>query len=646
MCGGSEAAGGSPSTNLWQVTGPGRRDGFLSEEQIEEIAGHLRAGRRLPPHLFPHLFETSKEYQLAYAGKARRADVLAETMAVPLQPVKTFGETGDSWSNMLILGDNLQVLRRLIQLKDTGCLRNENGTDGVRVCYIDPPFATLRDFQGAKGERAYLDRVAGAEFVEFLRRRLVLIHKLLANDGSLYVHLDEKKSHYVKIILDEIFGENNFQREIIWRIGWISGYKSAARNWVRNHDVILYYTKDAAHLKFNKTYLPYPEGYERRGNHTPTGSGYPIEDVWNANPSEFALSGIDSLDSIQIKSFSKEKTGFPTQKNESIARRIIEASSDPGDIVLDCFCGSGTTAVAAESATGGARRWICVDSGKYAVYTTQARLLREERRSKHFTVYNAGLYDYKAIRDLPWLEYRQFALQLFQCRPSEECISGVTFDGYLGEHPVLVYNFTEHEGAKIGEEFVNDLAALCKGRLGPRCFIIAPALAVQPYEDYLDVDGTRFFFLRIPYSIIAELHKRAFSELRQPDSKGMTNASIDSVGFDFIQPPRVECDYTRVDEVLVVTVLEFESEAYAAVQSDADIADLAMVMVDYDYDGEIFDLDSVRYCEDLETVGYRIEIPVEEAGGHLMLIYLDVYGNEHREVKGPSDFRGVDAAKV
>ena len=91
---------------------------------------------------------------------------------------------------------------------------------------------------------------------------------------------------------------------------------------------------------------------------------------------------------------------------------------------------------------------------------------------------------------------------------------------------MLVYNFKDHPEAKIGRPFVEDIASLCRDRLGPRCFIIAPALAVEPYEDYLDVEGTRFFFLRIPYSIIAELHKRAFSELRQPTSEAAANAPI------------------------------------------------------------------------------------------------------------------------
>src|SRR5260370_13570273 len=213
----------------------------LTAEQIEEITHLLRAGRRLPPHLFPNLFETSREYELAYRGKARRADILAETMAVPLQPVRTFGMGQGDWSNMLILGDNMQVLRQLLRLKDDGRLRNADGTDGIRLCYIDPPFASQREFTGSRNEKAYIDRVAGAEFVEHLRRRLILIRELLADDGSIYVHLDLKKGHYIKVILDEIFGEQNFRSEISRVKCNPKNFEQAAFGNV--HDLIFFYSK-------------------------------------------------------------------------------------------------------------------------------------------------------------------------------------------------------------------------------------------------------------------------------------------------------------------------------------------------------------------------------------------------------------------
>jgi site-specific DNA-methyltransferase (adenine-specific)/adenine-specific DNA-methyltransferase len=608
----------------------------LSDEQIEEVVGLLRAGRRLPPHLFPGLFEVPKEYELAYRGKTRAVDVLADTMAMPIQPVRTFGEAVDGWSNMLIFGDNLQVLRQLLNMKDAGELRNADGSPGVRVCYIDPPFASAREFSGANDEAAYVDRIAGAEFVEHLRKRLILIRELLSEDGSLYVHLDERKSHYVKVVLDEVFGEGHFEREIVWRIGWVSGYKSAAPNWVRNHESILFYRRGSTKV-FNKEYIPYPEGYERRGGTAPTGKGIPLEDTWNCNPA-------DRLDSIQIMSFSREKTGFPTQKNAALVQRIVRASSKPGDVVLDAFVGSGTAGIAAMHE---GRRWIGIDSSKFAIYHAQARLLRDDSTWKPgngFTLYNAGLYDYASLRALPWQRYLAFVLQLFQCRRSDFDLGGVRFHGHIADDPVFVYDFTQHEDARIGRPFVEDLARLCGNRIGGRCFIIAPASVIDLYEDYVTVGNTKFFFLRIPYSIIAELHKKAFSDLRQPTSEARANAAIESVGFDFVVPPRVECRYSASSEALAVEILQFESEAFAAAESEENIADLAMVLVDHDYDGDLFKLDAVHFAENLKDAGWRFSIPVNDAGARILIVYVDLFGNEYRELKKRSDFAGSAAS--
>jgi hypothetical protein len=265
--------------------------------------------------------------------------------------------------------------------------------------------------------------------------------------------------------------------------------------------------------------------------------------------------------------------------------------------------------------------------------------------SPSFTLFNAGLYDYQSLRDLPWDAYRQFVLQLFQCRPQEETLAGVRFDGFIGDHRVLVYDFKSHPEATVGAAYVSDIAGVVGERLGTRCFIIAPAVTVEPYEDYIDVAGTRFYFLRIPYSIIAELHKRAFTELRQPSSEDLLNATIESVGFDFVTPPLVEATYTADEETFAIRIDRFESEAFAAGASEENIEDLAMVMVDCNYDGEVFDLDLVLFAEDLAQSEWTISIPREASGDRLMVIYLDLYGNEHREVKAPADFAPIKRPK-
>jgi DNA modification methylase len=281
-------------------------------------------------------------------------------------------------NDRIVVGDNLHALNAL--------LRDHAGK--VDLVYIDPPFSTGGKFSVATRvgmprdgrappeveAPAYSDRWDGGVdgFLAMLDPRLRLAHELLAPHGSFYLHCDPTVGHAVKLLLDEIFGADSFQREIVWRIGWVSGFKSKARNWIRNHDLIFFYVKDPKHFTFNKIYVPYPEGYVRRDGSPPRGQGMPTDDVWNANDTEFLLEGADSLDSIQIKSFSREKCGYATQKNESIARRIIEASSNPGDLVADFFCGSGTTGVAARRLQ---RRFIGCDWSAAAVHLAKKRML-------------------------------------------------------------------------------------------------------------------------------------------------------------------------------------------------------------------------------------------------------------------------------
>ncbi len=299
------------------------------------------------------------------------------------------GDVGrpEPWSNLLIHGDNLLALDALL----------DRFSGAVDLAYIDPPFATGQNFSlvqriperdalpGARHAnassrmeelraRAYSDVWPGgpAAFFAMLDARLRRVYELLSPSGCLYVHVDPTIGHGVKLLLDEVFGPESFQREIVWRIGWVSGFKTKARNWIRNHDTIYFYTKDPQRFTFNKSYVPHPPGYRRRDGSLPRGHGIPIDDVWNANEAEFALRGEASLDSIQIKSFSREKTGYATQKNYSLLRRIIEASSNPGDLVADLFCGSGTSLIAAQR---GGRRWIGCDCAGAAVHVTRKRLL-------------------------------------------------------------------------------------------------------------------------------------------------------------------------------------------------------------------------------------------------------------------------------
>lgn len=290
---------------------------------------------------------------------------------------------GGDWKNRLIYGDNLLAMQALL------CGDKETGLPPMRgqvdLIYIDPPYDSKADYrtnitlpnESVEQRPTVLEQFAYSDMwkegtVSYLQEmypRLALMKELLSEQGSIYVHLDWHVAHYVKLILDDIFGKENFIREIIWRIGWVSGYKSSVNNWIRNHDTILFYSKNKDYI-FNKEYIPYPEGYVRRDGNAPTGKGYPIEDTWNCT-------ALDSLDSIQLMSFSKEKVGYSTQKPEKLLERIIAASSNENSIVADFFGGSGTTAAVAEKL---GRRWITSDLGKPACMIMRKRLVDNEAR--------------------------------------------------------------------------------------------------------------------------------------------------------------------------------------------------------------------------------------------------------------------------
>lgn len=684
----------------------------LSEQEIAQITSLLKEGKPLPEEYKHVLFDTKKEYELVYDGKEREVDILADTMAVPLQKIKTFrdGKKASGWTNMLIFGDNLQVLKTLLQMKDNGKLKNSDGTPGVRLVYIDPPFATKQDFKGSQDQKAYQDKIAGANFLEFLRKRLIFLRELLSEDGSIYVHLDWKKGHYVKTLMDEVFGEHNFLNEIIWRRIYAH---SDAHKFGQVHETIMLYRKSNNHI-FNRQYKAHSDSYiaSHYGQIDEDGRRYRLVTLSAAGPGParyfgdklfdppdgrhwawsqkrineglengkivFASTGqpnikqyLDEVEGTAIQSIwydihpvnpvAKERLDYPTQKPEALLERVVLTSSNPGDIVLDAFAGSGTTLAVAEKL---GRRWIGVDCGKLAIYTMQKRLLNlansrdlanpKKKYSKScnpFTLFNAGLYDYKMIKELPWKEYRDFALKLFQCRDERHEISKIELDGYLGADSVLVFNYQKHKDAVMDRGFVDDLHRYLGTKISRRFFIIAPAASVSFLEDYIEKGKTKYFVLRIPYSIIEEIHNRGFTKIKQPVSEMDVNDTVDAVGFDFIQVPRVECKYfldkPRKPELLdhktkecVIKIEKFKSKIISRKPVIfPNLETLSMVMVDYDFDGEVFDLDDVFYADDLKNNDYEVRFSKDRGREQMMIIYIDIFGNEKREIKKLSDFK-------
>jgi len=677
--------------------------GKLQKKQVEEVIGYLQTGQPIPDNFKNILFPPERrEYELVYDGKDREEDIIADTWGVPLQKVKTFNIPKSSpipgWTNWLVFGDNLQVMKRML---DDPQVKGQ-----VKLVYIDPPFATKQDFQGSQDQKAYQDKIAGAKFVEFLRKRLIFLRELLASDGVIYVHLDWRKCHYIKTVLDEIFGEANFQNEIIWQR---LSARSDAKTYNHIHDVIYFYSKTQA-FPFNSQYSEYTEKYIKKfyryrdsdgrlfsigdltarglrngesgkvwrgidpaklGNHwkvkistleqidkegkiywPPKGKvprlkqyldermGRPLQSIWpDISPVQFA---------------SLENTKYPTQKPEMLLERIIKSSSNEGDIVLDAFAGSGTTCAVAEKLN---RRWIGIDCGKFAVYTIQKRILNlhEETgnkgkilHAKPFTLYNAGLYDFKRMSELPFEDYRAFAMQLFQVRDNRHSLAGIELDGYKGEYDALIFNFKKQPDVVLDEGYIKSLHQYLSSRARSEFYIIAPASRVTFLEDYIDHGNTRYYVLRIPYSIIDELHDRPFQEIQQPVDEGDVNNTVEAVGFDFVIPPEAKLTYTmerKPGELLTlatITIKKFKSQAITKrPRIFQNRETISMVMVDYDYKGNgegVFDLDVAFYRDEIEKDGWKVRLDQSQFGEKIMIIYMDIFGNELREVKIPADF--------
>ena len=231
--------------------------------------------------------------------------------------------------NLIIKGNNLLALYSL----------RKRFRNSVKLIYIDPPYNTGNDSFG------YNDSFNMSTWLTFMKNRLEIAKELLRKDGAIYMQLDFNCVHYAKVLMDAVFGKENFQREIIWRIGWVSGYKTADKNWIRNHDTILFYSRDKDAMEFIKHYI---ERSEFKSIAQGNSDRYPIEDVWNGNE-------YDDLNSIAIVSFAGETVSkllneddeVKGQKSEKLIKRIIDAHVIEGDIVLDFFGGTGTTGAVA-----------------------------------------------------------------------------------------------------------------------------------------------------------------------------------------------------------------------------------------------------------------------------------------------------------
>lgn len=650
---------------------------LLAQAQ-EEVMNGNEVSTEFARVLFP---PARKEYELTYYGKEGEQSIISQTFAVPLQENRRFGESTESdWLNKIIFGDNLQVLKTLVEMKHRGELKNADGTDGVRLVYIDPPFATKQDFSN-KDSKAYSDKLAGAEFLEWLRKRLILLREVLSDDGSIYVHLDYRKSHYVKILLDEIFGEGNYQNEIIWQK--LTSAKSQSSYYSNIKDNIFVYKKTKTSI-FNPQYISgkkdeknYPYIEESTGrkygsfDFTQSGQGParrfgnkvlepPVGKHWiwsqenidegmRSNRIIFTQNGTPRvkryLDEKRgnylgdiwndegvapLSSNASERVNYPTQKPEKLLERIIKTSSNEGDLVLDIFGGSGTTASVAEKL---GRRWITVDAGKLSIYTIQKRIIGIESY-KPFAVYDAGLYDNEKLNAFDITQWKQFAMALYNVQPAYHPIKGLSFDGMKDGSPVKVYSPNELNelGAKISEETLEKIYSRLGSSAPSEIFIIAPQGKFTFAVDEYDSDGewnTIFNILRVPYSMYQKFTEN-FKGTLQADDTDSVNAVVDAYGFDFMRKPNVEFEITG-DELRINSFESFSR--LKGKESISGFEAFSMLLVDLTYDNKAFNVDRVYYHKDFDE-NQSIIFDESEIDGQAMFIFVDKFGNEFVTTRG------------
>ena len=420
----------------------------LSDNEKRDVIKYLEAGKPLPEKYRFLLFKDDREVELVLNGKTNEVT----NVVLPFQTIEQIdeprgeeriglqdslfdnsGRQVTGWTNKLIWGDNKLILSSL----KNGPLRKEiEAQGGLKLIYIDPPFDVGADFSmdikiGEDEEESFtkkpsvIEEVAyrdtwgkGADsFIAMIYERLKLMHDLLAEDGSIYVHCDYRVSAYMRLVLDDLFGKENFQNEIVW------GYRIQGvgkKFWARKHDTIFYFRKSESYIfnpekekniynspfidtqvepsKINelsekdiKKINEYIENRKSLPNNLKDKlfdtyfSEVFVRDVWDCDYTKPMISG------------SSQYLGYPTQKPEGLFERILRASSNEGDLVADFFCGSGSTLAVAEKL---GRKWIGSDLGKFGVHTSRKRLIGVQRELKKagknfraFEILNVGRYE-------------------------------------------------------------------------------------------------------------------------------------------------------------------------------------------------------------------------------------------------------------
>lgn len=406
----------------------------LTDNEKRQIIQMIEDDEFLPDEYRFKLFDNNQKVELIWDGKTNEKS----NSVLPFQTIECIDEPRrkgttslkqstlfdvdqrgrqiKGWSNKLIWGDNKLILSSL----KNGPLRQEiEAQGGIKLIYIDPPFDVGADFSmpievgdesitkksNVLEEIAYRDTWGNGSdsFIAMIYERLSLMKDLLAPDGCIYVHCDWRVDAYIRLILDELFGKDNFRNEIIW--SYYAFKRKTTKKFPQKHDVILCYTKDKEHYTWNTQYKPHKEEYLKRWKKDANGRYY--RDDVNPTKGGTRIIYLDELegdivddvwdDVNPVNSMAKERVNYPTQKPAALLERIIKSSTNEDDLIADFFCGSGTTLTVAEEL---GRKWIGSDLGKFAIHTSRKRMIKIQRELKDsgkdyraFEILNLGKYE-------------------------------------------------------------------------------------------------------------------------------------------------------------------------------------------------------------------------------------------------------------
>jgi adenine specific DNA methylase Mod len=409
----------------------------MTQNDRNHIIELIKSGENLPKEYIYQLFADEEDVFLFWNGRKEEVTNVAlpfhriehideprKEKALKGDKISLFDTRGrqlQGWTNKLIWGDNKLILSSLAN----GPMREEiENEGGLKLIYIDPPFAVGADFgfnieiggETAEKKQSVIEEIAYRDtwgkgissYLTMMYERLKLMHDLLAEDGSIYVHCDWRMSALLRMLLDDIYGKENFRNEIIWCYTFPGRVVS---DFQKRHDTILRYGK-SENVIFNADDIRIPYKAEFTTARGVQGKKDYEEEIQRERHEKGKIPESWWSDISNVSSWRDELIGYPTQKPEALLERIIKASSNEGDLIADFFCGSGTTAAVAEKL---GRKWITTDLGRFAIHTTRKRLIGVQRELQ-----KAGK-DFRAFEVLNLGKYeRQFFMDSLTPNPSPE----------------------------------------------------------------------------------------------------------------------------------------------------------------------------------------------------------------------------------